>query len=66
MEEARIIVVAVRDEENGQIALQRALRLAQSPQDRFTSCMCRVWPACSAHLPTAYRHAGSAADVDAR
>lgn len=35
MKAGRCIVVAVRDEANGQIALQQALRMAQSPQDRF-------------------------------
>jgi len=35
MKAGRCIVVAVRDEANGQIALQRALRMAQSPQDRI-------------------------------
>jgi nucleotide-binding universal stress UspA family protein len=35
MKTGRAIVVAVRDEAYGQMALQRALRMAQSPQDRF-------------------------------
>jgi nucleotide-binding universal stress UspA family protein len=35
MNRGKRIVVAVRDEENGRIALQRALRAAQSPQDHL-------------------------------
>lgn len=35
MTTGKTIVVAVRDEENGRIALQRALHLAQSPLDRI-------------------------------
>lgn len=35
MKAGRTIVVAVRDEADGQIALQRALSMARSPNDRF-------------------------------